>query len=170
VWPELKPSGAPDANNHFDVSGVVVAPSFRASRTFTGARANTAQRRHPQLPKRSHSLSLTRSLARTHLPLLRVRSFFCFLRTTEAQEAAAARGDFSGPLRVLFLSEGNVCRSVLAEALFTKHLQQRGLQGAVLCESKGARLRAAFGARSGGVHAFVSHHALYVFGACVFVR
>lgn len=41
--------------------------------------------------------------------------------------------------RVLFVSESNVCRSVLAEAVMNELLQQRGLQDAVQCESKGTR-------------------------------
>jgi len=56
-----------------------------------------------------------------------------------AKELAAARGPTHGPLRVLFLSEGNVCRSVLAQAFFNRELAQRGLSDRVLCNSAGTR-------------------------------
>ena len=42
-------------------------------------------------------------------------------------------------MRVLFLSEGNTCRSVLAEALFTRLLAERNLSDSFTCESKGTR-------------------------------
>jgi protein-tyrosine-phosphatase len=42
-----------------------------------------------------------------------------------------------GPVRVLLLSEGNVCRSVLAEAMLAQRLQERGLGAVVRVESKG---------------------------------
>ena len=50
AWPSAEElrrasSGAPDAANHFDVTGVVVAPSFRASRSFLGAYMAAARRR-----------------------------------------------------------------------------------------------------------------------------
>jgi hypothetical protein len=60
-------------------------------------------------------------------------------RRAAAQETVAARGAEGGPLRILLLSEGNVCRSVLAEALLARELAARGLAAAVQCESKGAR-------------------------------
>eukprot|EP00239_Pterosperma_sp_CCMP1384_P002035 CAMPEP_0197854146 /NCGR_PEP_ID=MMETSP1438-20131217/24109_1 /TAXON_ID=1461541 /ORGANISM="Pterosperma sp., Strain CCMP1384" /LENGTH=298 /DNA_ID=CAMNT_0043468793 /DNA_START=356 /DNA_END=1252 /DNA_ORIENTATION=+ len=41
--------------------------------------------------------------------------------------------------RVLFLSEGNVCRSVLAESMFTKMIKERGLEDILDCESKATR-------------------------------
>ena len=41
--------------------------------------------------------------------------------------------------RVLFVSESNVCRSVLAEAAMNELIKQRGMQNEVQCESKGTR-------------------------------
>ncbi|KAK9909328.1 hypothetical protein WJX75_000581 [Coccomyxa subellipsoidea] len=41
--------------------------------------------------------------------------------------------------RILFVSESNVCRSVLAEALTRHILHGRGLSDEILCESKGTR-------------------------------
>lgn len=41
--------------------------------------------------------------------------------------------------RILFVSESNVCRSVLAEALTRHILRGRGLSDEILCESKGTR-------------------------------
>lgn len=41
--------------------------------------------------------------------------------------------------RVLFLSEGNVCRSLLAEAILKKMLWENGLADVVECESRGTR-------------------------------
>eukprot|EP00850_Spirogloea_muscicola_P017762 SM000156S02118 [mRNA] locus=s156:10065:13264:+ [translate_table: standard] len=56
-----------------------------------------------------------------------------------AQRAAAPReaapGDAS-KVRVLFLSEGNVCRSVYAEAVLRRLLAARGLEAFYECESK----------------------------------
>jgi hypothetical protein len=60
----------------------------------------------------------------------------------DAKAEAQARGAAAGPVRILFLSEGDVCRSVLATALFQQQLAARGLSAAVLCESKGALGRA----------------------------
>lgn len=42
-------------------------------------------------------------------------------------------------VRVLFLSEGNVCRSVIAEATFRAMLASKGLTDYIECESKGVR-------------------------------
>lgn len=43
------------------------------------------------------------------------------------------------PVRLLFLSEGNTCRSVLAEGFLTRLLADRGLEAQFSCESKGTR-------------------------------
>jgi protein-tyrosine-phosphatase len=59
-----------------------------------------------------------------------------------AAKAAAASRTPACPLRVLFLSEGNVCRSVLAEALLRDRLATLAAAGcslAVQVESKGTR-------------------------------
>lgn len=42
----------------------------------------------------------------------------------------------SSKANVLFLSEGNVCRSVYAEAIFSTMLAERGLDQVVACASK----------------------------------
>jgi len=42
-------------------------------------------------------------------------------------------------VRVLFVSEGNVCRSVMAQAVFQSLLQAQGLSDAIECESKVGR-------------------------------
>jgi hypothetical protein len=39
-------------------------------------------------------------------------------------------------LRILFLSEGNVCRSIFAEAIFSHLIQDQDLQDSVECTSK----------------------------------
>lgn len=44
--------------------------------------------------------------------------------------------DLRREVRVLFVSEGNVCRSVIAEAVFRGLLEQEGLADAISCESK----------------------------------
>lgn len=41
--------------------------------------------------------------------------------------------------RILFVSESNVCRSVLAEAVMRDILHERGMSEEVVCESKGTR-------------------------------
>lgn len=59
-----------------------------------------------------------------------------------AAKAAAASRTPACPLRVLFLSEGNVCRSVLAEALLRDRLARLAAAGCTLSvevESKGTR-------------------------------
>eukprot|EP00898_Chlorokybus_atmophyticus_P001387 jgi/Chlat1/2249/Chrsp17S02563 len=53
----------------------------------------------------------------------------------EASKAATA----TSQIRILFVSEGNVCRSVLAEAFFNAVLKENGLSELVECESKGSR-------------------------------
>jgi len=51
AWPSAEElrrgSGAPDADKHFDVTGVVVAPSFRASRSFLGAPLSRRDKARP---------------------------------------------------------------------------------------------------------------------------
>lgn len=150
AWPSLRPTGAPDANKHFDVSGVVVAPSFRASSSFTGAhceaQASSACNCRERAHVHSHHDATQARADAPRRPFLRVlgayhRGRLAFCRRAAAQAQVAARGSEVGPVRVLFLSEGNVCRSVLAEALFNAQLAARGLDGAVLCESKGAIMR-----------------------------
>ncbi|KAG0570314.1 hypothetical protein KC19_6G153400 [Ceratodon purpureus] len=42
-------------------------------------------------------------------------------------------------VRVLFLSEGNVCRSVYAEAIFNSLIEENGMQDFVECASKASR-------------------------------
>lgn len=39
-------------------------------------------------------------------------------------------------VRVLFVSEGNVCRSVYAEAIFNSLIEEQGMQEFVECASK----------------------------------
>lgn len=41
--------------------------------------------------------------------------------------------------KILFLSEGNVCRSVYAEAIFTSLIKEEGLQDVLECSSKATR-------------------------------
>ena len=41
--------------------------------------------------------------------------------------------------QILFVSESNVCRSVLAEAVMNRLILERGMQAEVRCESKGTR-------------------------------
>eukprot|EP00244_Chara_vulgaris_P008450 TRINITY_DN3322_c1_g1_i1.p1 TRINITY_DN3322_c1_g1~~TRINITY_DN3322_c1_g1_i1.p1 ORF type:complete len:286 (-),score=59.50 TRINITY_DN3322_c1_g1_i1:905-1636(-) len=42
-------------------------------------------------------------------------------------------------LNIIFLSEGNVCRSVYAEAIFQSMLREKGLEGEIACTSKATR-------------------------------
>eukprot|EP00959_Pyramimonas_sp_CCMP1952_P326886 6842781-Pyramimonas_sp.AAC.1 len=51
----------------------------------------------------------------------------------ELQNAARTKA------RILFISEGNVCRSVLAEAIMTQMLKDNGLADRVECASRGTR-------------------------------
>ena len=65
-WPsadELRraSSGAPDAAKHFDVTGVVVAPSFRASRSFLGASTIARRPGLAQLLRSAHALRAYRA-------------------------------------------------------------------------------------------------------------
>jgi Low molecular weight phosphotyrosine protein phosphatase len=53
----------------------------------------------------------------------------------EAREAAA--GGTSA--RILFVSESNVCRSVLAEATMRDLLEAHDMHGVVACESRGSK-------------------------------
>ncbi|CAI5996158.1 unnamed protein product [Closterium sp. NIES-64] len=52
-------------------------------------------------------------------------------------------GNADGPggraVRVLFLSEGNVCRSVVAEAVLTAMVRDKGLEDYIVCSSKAVR-------------------------------
>ncbi|CAI7820846.1 unnamed protein product [Closterium sp. NIES-53] len=53
-------------------------------------------------------------------------------------------GNVDGPggrtaVRVLFVSEGNVCRSVVAEAVLTAMIRDKGLEEYILCSSKAVR-------------------------------
>lgn len=41
--------------------------------------------------------------------------------------------------QILFVSESNVCRSVLAEAIMNRLIRQKGMEAEVMCESKGTR-------------------------------
>ncbi len=41
--------------------------------------------------------------------------------------------------QILFVSESNVCRSVLAEAVMNRLIKERGMEAEVMCESKGTR-------------------------------
>jgi hypothetical protein len=63
-----------------------------------------------------------------------------FRATPWAQEAAE-RGSTDSSAKILFVSESNVCRSVLAVAVMQQLLQERGLAGRVTCSSKGTRCR-----------------------------
>ena len=145
-WPsadELRraSTGAPDASNHFDVTGVVVAPSFRASRSFLGAC-------HPPPPRGLSNCRATTCAPHGRvsrpLPRLSIISTCIAWRCHFLTPAAAAKDELArrsvepGPVRVLLLSEGNVCRSLLAEAMLAKRLAARGLGAVVQVESKGA--------------------------------
>ncbi|CAD7698169.1 unnamed protein product [Ostreobium quekettii] len=44
-----------------------------------------------------------------------------------------------GMVRILFVSESNVCRSVLAEAIFTQLVEEMGMGNLLTCDSKGSR-------------------------------
>eukprot|EP00897_Mesotaenium_endlicherianum_P002031 jgi/Mesen1/1856/ME000143S00898 len=57
-------------------------------------------------------------------------------RSTPHTEVA---GSEEKRLKVLFLSEGNVCRSVYAEAAFNRLLQSKGLESEIVCFSKATR-------------------------------
>ena len=60
-------------------------------------------------------------------------------RSTPWAQEAAEQGSSDTTARILFVSESNVCRSVLAEAVMRQLLQDRGLSEEVTCESKGTR-------------------------------
>ena len=60
-------------------------------------------------------------------------------RSTPWAQEAAEQGSSDTTARILFVSESNVCRSVLAEAIMRRLLQERGLAQEVSCESKGTR-------------------------------
>jgi len=60
-------------------------------------------------------------------------------RSQEALLAAEASQENRTKARILFLSESNVCRSVLAEAAFNKLIEEHGLSEVVECQSKGTR-------------------------------
>eukprot|EP00899_Mesostigma_viride_P002119 jgi/Mesvir1/11908/Mv00249-RA.3 len=61
-----------------------------------------------------------------------------FRATPWAAEVEAERQD-SGVCRVLFLSEGNVCRSPLAEAMFRAMVRERKAEGIIECASKATK-------------------------------
>ena len=60
-------------------------------------------------------------------------------RSTPWAQEEAEQGSADTTARILFVSESNVCRSVLAEAVTRQLLQDRGLAGQVTCHSKGTR-------------------------------
>lgn len=45
----------------------------------------------------------------------------------------------SGPVRVLFVCMGNICRSPTAEGVFRRHVREAGLDDVVLSDSAGTR-------------------------------
>jgi hypothetical protein len=61
-----------------------------------------------------------------------------FRSTPWAQEQAEQESSRTSA-RILFISESNVCRSVLAEAVTNELLKERGLDSEITCESKGTR-------------------------------
>lgn len=63
-------------------------------------------------------------------------------RSTPWAQEQAEKDSTRTAARVLFVSESNVCRSVLAEAVTNRILCERGLEGEVTCESKGTRCAA----------------------------
>lgn len=60
-------------------------------------------------------------------------------RSTPWAQEKVERESSRTAARILFVSESNVCRSVLAEVLTQQILQDRGLSEEILCESKGTR-------------------------------
>ena len=60
-------------------------------------------------------------------------------RSTPWAQEKVERESSRTAAKILFVSESNVCRSVLAEVLTRQILQDRGLSEEVLCESKGTR-------------------------------
>lgn len=60
-------------------------------------------------------------------------------RSTPWAQEAAEESSTDTTAKILFVSESNVCRSVLAEAVMRQLLQDRGLAEQVTCASKGTR-------------------------------
>lgn len=58
--------------------------------------------------------------------------------------------------QILFVSESNVCRSVLAEAVMNRLILERGMQAEVRCESKGTRQASASTAVAAAISSSVS--------------
>lgn len=62
-----------------------------------------------------------------------------FRSTPWDEEARDAAAGGRGTVRVLFVSESNVCRSVLAEATMRDLLEAHGMQDVVTCESRASK-------------------------------
>ncbi len=60
-------------------------------------------------------------------------------RSTPWAQEKVERESSRTAARILFVSESNVCRSILAEAVTRQILDERGLSEQILCESKGTR-------------------------------
>lgn len=60
-------------------------------------------------------------------------------RSTPWAQERAEQGSLDTAAKILFVSESNVCRSVLAEAITRRLLIDRGLAAEVTCDSKGTR-------------------------------
>ncbi|BDA42857.1 probable low molecular weight phosphotyrosine protein phosphatase [Coccomyxa sp. Obi] len=119
-----------------------------AKRSTTGRRAAHQAERYaaqyvPSEASSSIRLTRCRASAREETPSeqIDVSSIFVdttFRSTPWAQEKVERESSRTAA-RILFVSESNVCRSVLAEVLTRQILQDRGLSEEVLCESKGTR-------------------------------
>ena len=56
---------------------------------------------------------------------------------SDPRAAAALRVILGGVVQVLFVCTGNICRSPLAEAIFTHYVRQAGLEGRYVVDSAG---------------------------------
>mmetsp|Transcript_6353 Transcript_6353/g.18261 ORF Transcript_6353/g.18261 Transcript_6353/m.18261 type:complete len:314 (-) Transcript_6353:410-1351(-) len=60
-------------------------------------------------------------------------------RSTPWEQEKRKEASSPDSVRVLFVSESNVCRSVLAQAILTELLEANDMAGVVSCESKGSK-------------------------------
>ena len=60
-------------------------------------------------------------------------------RATPWDQEKIEEGSNRTQAQILLVSESNVCRSVLAEAIMNRLIRQKGMEAEVMCESKGTR-------------------------------